>query len=399
MSKNSFDILRTQVCDIVGKNVFKSEQYISDLPPTQENNIVKAHKPTGGILSGEIKLGLILRMLGGGSYMDIALVFDISFNHSHKIFRQVLNQWILHDSFYPINGVEYCSNEDKMKAVALQFSASSGGVINGCIGAIDGWVVKIRRPNKKDGILNPQSFYSRKGYFAVNVQAVVSKDKRVIARSILARGAEHDSSAFKKSGLHQWCLANWRLLATNGFYFIGDSAYSLRSFLITPFDNAVHGTAEDDYNYFHSSSRISVECTFGEIDLRWGILWRPLHCSLRTNCKIIDACMRLHNFIVDHRENRCTFDTIDRRIFDEDNRRFFASNIVFDGMGVDGGEEDIRLDMNGNILRGGRPSSEETTSSGLGKMWRNAVRDEISRQGLVRPVTNWYRVNNRMVES
>jgi hypothetical protein len=155
MSKYSFDILRRQLCTIVGKTVFKSERYLSDLPPTQENNIVKAHKPTGGILSGEIRLCLLLRMLGGGSYMDISLVFDVSFNHSHKIFRQVLNNWILHKSFYPINGVEYCNNEEKMSAVALQFSATSGGVINGCIGAIDGWVVKIQRPNKKDGVLNP----------------------------------------------------------------------------------------------------------------------------------------------------------------------------------------------------------------------------------------------------
>ena len=43
---------------------------------------------------------------------------------------------------------------------------------------------------------------------------------------------------------------------------------------LPPFDNVLHGTNEDNYNFFHSSSRICVECTFGEIDLRWGILWR-----------------------------------------------------------------------------------------------------------------------------
>ena len=45
-----------------------------------------------------------------------------------------------------------------------------------------------------------------------------------------------------------------------------------------------------------------MECAFGEIDLRWGILWRPLKFALELNCKVIDACMRLHNFIVDFRE-------------------------------------------------------------------------------------------------
>lgn len=75
---------------------------------------------------------------------------------------------------------------------------------------------------------------------------------------------------------------------------------------MTPYDNAMHGTAEDNFNFLHSSSRIVVECAFGEINLRWGILWRPLQFSLDLNCKVIDACMRIHNFIVDFREmNLC----------------------------------------------------------------------------------------------
>lgn len=57
-----------------------------------------------------------------------------------------MKNWILHKSFYPINGVEYGNNDEKMSAVALQFSAKSGRIINGCIGALDGWAVKIQRP-------------------------------------------------------------------------------------------------------------------------------------------------------------------------------------------------------------------------------------------------------------
>ena len=90
---------------------------------------------------------------------------------------------------------------------------------------------------------------------------------------------------------------------------------------MTPYDNAMHGTEEDNFNFFHSSSRIVVECAFGEIDLRWGILWRPLQFSLDLNCKVIDACMRLHNFIVDFCEmNSCVAESIafDRDVFDDD---------------------------------------------------------------------------------
>ena len=135
------------------------------------------------------------------------------------------------------------------------------------------------------------SFYSRKGFFGINVQVIVDKQKRVLFRSIKSRGAEHDSVAFKSSILYKWLIMNWSELATKGLYFIGDSAYSLRSFLLTPYDNAAHGSAEDNYNFFHSSSRIAVECCFGEVDLRFGIFWQPLKYSLRINCFIVDACL------------------------------------------------------------------------------------------------------------
>jgi hypothetical protein len=195
-------------------------------------------------------------------------------------------------------------------------------------------------------------------------------------------------------------MLHWPTLAQKGFYFIGDSAYSLKSFLLTPFDNAMHGTAEDNYNFFHSSSRIAVECCFGEIDLRWGIFWRELNYSLSTNIMIVDACMRLHNFIVDHREedNELFSTSIDRAVFDEECRRFYAVNPFIDNVGVDSGECDVRRDEHGNQIRGGRPSRSEQASSAHGKFFRDSQRDEIRRQGLVRPMRNWYRVNNRTFE-
>jgi hypothetical protein len=119
-----------------------------------------------------------------------------------------------------------------MKAVAGQFARASNGLFSGCIGALDGWVVKNKRPSKKDGISNPKSFYSRKGFFAVNVQAIVDKKKRF--RSIISCGAEQDSTAFKNSGLYKWLLENLVSLACKVFYFSGNSAYLLKSFILTP---------------------------------------------------------------------------------------------------------------------------------------------------------------------
>ncbi len=60
--------------------------------------------------------------------------------------------------------------------------------------------------------------------------------------------------------------------------------------------------------------------------------------TLKTNCKIIDACLHLHNFIVDHREGLVMIN-IDKSVFDDECRRVFA--VQPDIEGVMGGESDI----------------------------------------------------------
>ena len=163
--------------------------------------------------------------------------------------------------------------------------------------------MKIIKLRKSDGVCNPSSLLSQKGFFDINIQEIVDKKKRILYKFIQHRGAENDSTAFKNSSYYKLLVENWMILDRHGFYFVGDSAYSLKSFLMPPYDNVMNGSHEDNYNFFHSSSRITVECAFGEVDLRWGIFWKPLRFSLVHNCCVIDAAMRLQNFIVGFREN------------------------------------------------------------------------------------------------
>ena len=73
------------------------------------------------------------------------------------------------------------------------------------------------------------------------------------------------------------------------------------------------------------------------------------------NCKIIDVCMRLHNFIVDHRNRNDNFSTsVDRKIFDDDCRQFFAVNPFVEDIGVRGGEDNIQRYETGEVSRGGQ---------------------------------------------
>ena len=111
--------------------------------------------------------------------------------------------------------------------------------------------------------------------------------------------------------------------------------------------------------------------------------------------------MRLHNFIVDFREN--TRDTtimegIEREVFDDDVRRFLAVQPNVDESGVHGGDEDERLDAEGNPLTGGRPYKAEVESKNFGTEFRTQICEDINRKRLIRPKSNWYQVNNRVLD-
>jgi len=239
-------------------------------------------------------------------------------------------------------------------------------------------LLKIKCPSQtRDRVENTGHYYSRKGFYALNVQVIVDKKKRVLWRCINSRGAAHDSSAFKSSQLHQILENNWESLVQKGFYLIGDSAYSLKSYLLTPYDNAKPSTPEDSFNYYHSSCRIYVECAFGEIDIRWGIFWRPLGHKLSTTKFIIDAAMRLHNFIIDFPTEHNITDTSDIDEFQSECLDFCITNPYWiTGTFGDGiGEVDNPS--------AGRSSEHDQKLHEVGKNIRKNIKDNFEKRILL----------------
>ena len=96
--------------------------------------------------------------------------------------------------------------------------------------------------------------------------------------------------------------------------------------MITPCDNAKHSTHEDHFNYHLSTFWIFVEYAFYEIDACWGIFWSGLRFKLQHNLKVIDAAIRLCNFIVSYNlevENRFLKKGVE---FNNEVLRFIAAN-------------------------------------------------------------------------
>ena len=301
MTRNCFSQLCTSIQNVVGPHVFKSEQYINHNIIHSNDKLYRANKKRyGGYICGEIKLAITLRLLAGASYLDLEYIYKISNQGLYSIFHYVLQNWICNDNVAEIDFYNKGTDLKAMQETSLGFAnGSSNGIIGGCIGAIDGWLVKMVAPSmSKDNIGNVSNFFSRKGFYALNVQVIVDKQKRVLWHSIKCKGAEHDSSALKATDLYELFIKKYQWFIDNGLYLIGDSAYALRPFLITPYDGAKGGSKEDDFNYHLSSCCIYVECTFGEIYKRWGILWRPLAFKLVHNIRIVDSLLHLHNFII-----------------------------------------------------------------------------------------------------
>ncbi|KAL3784251.1 hypothetical protein ACHAWO_005028 [Cyclotella atomus] len=107
----------------------------------------------------------------------------------------------------------------------------------------------------------------------------------------------HDVVAFESSDLKR--RLDQGLLAPNLVLF-GDNAYINSQYMVTPYPNT-SGGPKDNYNFFHSQLRIRIECAFGMLVQRWGILRSamPRNISIGKTITLVLALAKLHNFCID----------------------------------------------------------------------------------------------------
>lgn len=78
-------------------------------------------------------------------------------------------------------------------------------------------------------------------------------------------------------------------------HLLGDSGYTCRKYLLTPYENPAPDSYQERYNKQQSRGRITIECAFGIYKNLFQCLHYGLRYDLITCCKIILACACLHN--------------------------------------------------------------------------------------------------------
>ena len=233
------------------------------------------------------KLSMTIRWLAGGSYLDVAINHHCAPQTLYSFIEETMKEMDRKLKIrFPVE------SPDELEKNSHAFSRGRSP-LTGCVGAIDGIAIAIQEPET----CNSQTYYNRKGFFALNVQALADPFYRFLYISSNSPGSTHDSTAFSMTDL---CKVLESGALRYPYWIAGDEAYTATQYILTPWPGSRLDAAKDTFNYWKSSARIFVEQTFGIFVARWGIFWRKLRVPLVKATLIIHVCAKVHNFIIEN---------------------------------------------------------------------------------------------------
>ena len=237
------------------------------------------------------KLLLFLYYLGSiVSFRKVATVFGLSVSTAWSYVADVVTVLInIRDSLIRFPSAERCRVSSDAVLATKGFS--------GFVGAVDGCHIPIERPREDE-----HAYINRKGFHSIVLMAVC--DERLMFTDVCAGwpGSVHDSRIFKNSPLGRDLTEGTRVLP-DGCFLVGDSAFQLEPWLMTPFRNSQMGddgrgatpAAKRYYNHNLSSARVVIEHTFGVLKARFRRLRFLETKSVRKAVDIVCAACVLHN--------------------------------------------------------------------------------------------------------
>ena len=268
------------------------------LRPSITVDVTRARASGAEPIYPELVMAIGLRWLAGGQWADICNSFCVSKASMYRIRNLFLDAVMDCDAL----AIKFPETVDELTDQARRFaSKSSADIIRGCVGAIDGILICIIQPTRNNKgtyeVINVRDFFS--GHYkrlGLNVQAVSDERLRFLYAGVAMPGSQPDCSAYAVTSLKKKVES-----LPPGFHLVGDNAYVLSEHMLIPYSGSQRDDpAKSTYNYFLSQLRIRVEQTFARFTGKFRIFKKPLDVNLKNATKIILACARLHNFIIDN---------------------------------------------------------------------------------------------------
>jgi hypothetical protein len=235
MSKKHFDYLVDDIRDCI------TVDYLKSLISTKGNTP----------LSAEVVTAIGLQSLGQGhnkaALADIFGYSDSTIVRARKMFIDAIDfnttcrelQVRLPDT----------NNLDKLHELAGKWQevSTAFGLLNGFLGAIDGWLPCTKKPS---GVDNPADYFS--GHYqcyGLNVQAMCDPDLIIQFFEVAGPGKVNDVRAFGRCG----DLLQWLEDLPDQYFIGGDNAYPLSKRVLIPFSGGeVYDETNQTYNFYLS---------------------------------------------------------------------------------------------------------------------------------------------------
>lgn len=230
------------------------------------------------------QIELFLQFLGNNAYYH--LLRDARGPSSHTVFR------VVHGVSAAVNTLEEEVIRWPSDCSRLAQDFMKIGGFPKVAGCLDGTHVNISPPSKDE-----ISYLNRHHQHSINALAVAGPDLTIFYLNANFPGRCHDSNVLRTSPLwHTFEVEGRRPF--EGAVLLGDSAYPLRPWLLTPFPGDPDG-AKGRFNVAHMRTRNVVERAFGVIKNRFSALKTGLRLKDPTeSSKIITSAIIIHNLCI-----------------------------------------------------------------------------------------------------
>ncbi|CAH1432417.1 unnamed protein product [Lactuca virosa] len=255
----------------------------------------------GKSMSIKDQVGLALRRLSSGdSLIGVANFFGTN----HSTVSQVTWRFVEAIEEHGLHHLQWPSKEEEMAKIKSKFENIRG--LPNCCGAIDSTHIMMLLSASERSI---DVWLDRKDNHSMILQAIVDPDMRF--RDIVTGwpGKMDDASVLQKSTFFELAEKHERLNGTKlklsektqlQEYIVGDSAFPLLPWLITPYQGRDLPETKSEFNKRHFATRLVAQRALARLKDMWkmiqGVMWRPDKHRLP---RVVLVCCILHNIVID----------------------------------------------------------------------------------------------------